>query len=125
MVIYYHMYNLELVTLLEKVLMKSYQIKNGEHAFHCPFCPFHFQRRRILHFNIFQRVFDRKNRLRDSRERTIETFIVGQPAAPTGEPSTAAALARDSGCGTALSSQIHNSRDQMCQLFFCENVKSN
>ena len=38
MVIYYHMYNLELVTLLEKVLMKSYQMKNGEHAFHCPFC---------------------------------------------------------------------------------------
>ena len=41
MVIYYHMYNLELVTLLEKVLMKSYQMKNGEHAFHCPFCNHH------------------------------------------------------------------------------------
>ncbi len=35
------MYNLELVTLLEKVLMKSYQMKNGEHAFHCPFCNHH------------------------------------------------------------------------------------
>ena len=35
------MYNYELVTLLEKVLMKSYQMKNGEHAFHCPFCNHH------------------------------------------------------------------------------------
>ena len=35
------MYNLELVTLLEKVLYKSYQMKNGEHAFHCPFCNHH------------------------------------------------------------------------------------
>ena len=32
------MHKYELVTLLEKVLMKSYQMKNGEHAFHCPFC---------------------------------------------------------------------------------------
>ena len=32
------MYNYELITLLEKVLYKSYQMKNGEHAFHCPFC---------------------------------------------------------------------------------------
>ena len=32
------MYNYELITLLEKVLMKSYQMKNGEQAFHCPFC---------------------------------------------------------------------------------------
>jgi len=35
------MYNLELVTLLEKVLDKSYQLKNGELAFHCPFCHHH------------------------------------------------------------------------------------
>jgi DNA primase len=35
------MYKYELVTLLEKVLMKSYQMKNGEHAFHCPFCNHH------------------------------------------------------------------------------------
>ena len=35
------MYNYELVTLLEKVLHKSYQMKNGEHAFHCPFCNHH------------------------------------------------------------------------------------
>jgi len=35
------MYNYELITLLEKVLMKSYQMKNGEHAFHCPFCNHH------------------------------------------------------------------------------------
>ena len=35
------MSNYELITLLEKVLMKSYQMKNGEHAFHCPFCNHH------------------------------------------------------------------------------------
>ena len=35
------MYNYELITLLEKVLNKSYQMKNGEHAFHCPFCNHH------------------------------------------------------------------------------------
>ena len=35
------MHKYELVTLLEKVLMKSYQMKNGEHAFHCPFCNHH------------------------------------------------------------------------------------
>ena len=35
------MYKYELLTLLEKVLMKSYQMKNGEHAFHCPFCNHH------------------------------------------------------------------------------------
>jgi len=35
------MYNLELVTLLEKVLGKSYQLKNGEHAFFCSFCNHH------------------------------------------------------------------------------------
>ena len=35
------MYNYELLTLLEKVLYKSYQMKNGEHAFHCQFCNHH------------------------------------------------------------------------------------
>ena len=35
------MYNLELVTLLEKVLGKSYQLKNGEHAYFCNFCNHH------------------------------------------------------------------------------------
>ena len=35
------MYNYELITLLEKVLNKSYQMKNGEHAFYCPFCNHH------------------------------------------------------------------------------------
>jgi DNA primase len=35
------MYNLELVTILEKVLNKSYQLKNGEYAFYCPFCHHH------------------------------------------------------------------------------------
>ena len=35
------MYKYELITLLEKVLNKSYQMKNGEHAFHCPFCNHH------------------------------------------------------------------------------------
>ena len=35
------MYNLELVTILEKVLNKSYQLKNGEFAFYCPFCNHH------------------------------------------------------------------------------------
>ena len=41
------MYNYELVTLLEKVLMKSYQMKNGEHAFHCPFCNHHKKKLQI------------------------------------------------------------------------------
>ena len=35
------MYNLKLVTILEKVLNKSYQLKNGENAFYCPFCNHH------------------------------------------------------------------------------------
>ena len=35
------MYKYELITLLEKVLLKSYEMKNGEHAFHCPFCNHH------------------------------------------------------------------------------------
>ena len=35
------MYNYELFTLLEKVLNKSYQMKNGEQAFYCPFCNHH------------------------------------------------------------------------------------
>jgi len=33
--------------LLEKVLMKSYQMKNGEHAFHCPFCNHHKKKLQI------------------------------------------------------------------------------
>ena len=41
------MYKYELVTLLEKVLMKSYQMKNGEHAFHCPFCNHHKKKLQI------------------------------------------------------------------------------
>ena len=32
------MYNLQLLTILEKVMNKSYQLKNGEYAFYCPFC---------------------------------------------------------------------------------------
>ena len=43
------MYKYELVTLLEKVLMKSYQMKNGEHAFHCPFCNHH---KKMLQVNL-------------------------------------------------------------------------
>ena len=35
------MYKYELVTLLEKVLNKSYQMKNGEYTFYCPFCNHH------------------------------------------------------------------------------------
>ena len=35
------MYNSELVIILEKVLDKSYQLKNGEHSFYCPFCHHH------------------------------------------------------------------------------------
>jgi len=35
------MSNYELTTLLEKVLNKGYQMKNGEIAFHCPFCNHH------------------------------------------------------------------------------------
>jgi len=35
------MYNLQLLTILEKVLGKSYQLKNGENAFYCPFCHHH------------------------------------------------------------------------------------
>jgi len=35
------MYNLQLLTILEKVMGKSYQLKNGENAFFCPFCHHH------------------------------------------------------------------------------------
>ena len=35
------MYKYELNTLLEKVLGTSYQMKNGESAYHCPFCNHH------------------------------------------------------------------------------------
>ena len=41
------MYNLELVTLLEKVLNKGYQLKNGEIAFYCPFCHHHKKKLQI------------------------------------------------------------------------------
>ena len=41
------MYKYELVKLLEKVLMKSYQMKNGEHTFHCPFCNHHKKKLQI------------------------------------------------------------------------------
>ena len=35
------MYKYELTSLLEKVLGSNYQMKNGESAFHCPFCNHH------------------------------------------------------------------------------------
>ena len=35
------MYKYELVKLLEKVLYPSYEMKGGEHFFHCPFCNHH------------------------------------------------------------------------------------
>ena len=35
------MYKYELNTLLEKVLGTNYQMKNGESAYHCPFCNHH------------------------------------------------------------------------------------
>ena len=41
------MYKYELVTLLEKVLNKSYQMKNGEQAFYCPFCNHHKKKLQI------------------------------------------------------------------------------
>ena len=41
------MYNHELVTILEKVLNKSYQMKNGEHAFYCPFCNHHKKKMQV------------------------------------------------------------------------------
>ncbi len=41
------MYKYELITLLEKVLMKGYQMKSGEHSFHCPFCNHHKKKLQI------------------------------------------------------------------------------
>ena len=41
------MYNYELTSLLEKVLGNSYQMKNGENAFHCPFCNHHKKKLQI------------------------------------------------------------------------------
>ena len=41
------MSNYELTTLLEKVLNKGYQMKNGEIAFHCPFCNHHKKKLQI------------------------------------------------------------------------------
>ena len=37
----------ELVSLLEKVLNKSYQMKNGKQAFYCPFCNHHKKKLQI------------------------------------------------------------------------------
>ena len=41
------MYKYELTTLLERVLNKGYQMKNGEIAFHCPFCNHHKKKLQI------------------------------------------------------------------------------
>ena len=41
------MYNLQLLTILEKVLGKSYQLKNGENAFYCPFCHHHKKKMQV------------------------------------------------------------------------------
>jgi DNA primase len=41
------MYNLQLLTILEKVMGKSYQLKNGEHAFYCPFCNHHKKKMQV------------------------------------------------------------------------------
>jgi len=41
------MYNLQLLTILEKVLGKSYQLKNGENAFYCPFCNHHKKKMQV------------------------------------------------------------------------------
>jgi DNA primase len=41
------MYKYELNTLLEKVLGTSYQMKNGENAYHCPFCNHHKKKLQI------------------------------------------------------------------------------
>ena len=41
------MYNLQLLTILEKVMGKSYQLKNGESAFYCPFCHHHKKKMQV------------------------------------------------------------------------------
>ena len=41
------MYNLQLLTILEKVFGKSYQLKNGENAFYCPFCNHHKKKMQV------------------------------------------------------------------------------
>ena len=41
------MYNLQLLTILEKVFGKSYQLKNGENAFYCPFCHHHKKKMQV------------------------------------------------------------------------------
>ena len=41
------MYNLQLLTILENVMGKSYQLKNGEHAFYCPFCHHHKKKMQV------------------------------------------------------------------------------
>ena len=42
------MYNLQLLAILEKVLGKSYQLKNGENAFYCPFCHHHKKKLQVI-----------------------------------------------------------------------------
>ena len=41
------MYNLQLLTILENVFGKSYQLKNGENAFYCPFCHHHKKKMQV------------------------------------------------------------------------------
>ena len=41
------MYNIELLNLLETVLNKGYQLKNGEVVFYCPFCHHHRKKLQI------------------------------------------------------------------------------
>ena len=41
------MYNLQLLAILEKVMGKSYQLKNGENAFYCPFCHHHKKKMQV------------------------------------------------------------------------------
>ena len=41
------MYNLQLLTILESVWGKSYQLKNGESAFYCPFCHHHKKKMQV------------------------------------------------------------------------------
>ena len=41
------MANYGLISLLEKVMGKSYQLKNGESAFYCPFCNHHKKKMQV------------------------------------------------------------------------------
>ena len=84
------MYKYELVKLLEKVLYPSYEMKNGEHAFHCPFCN-HHKKKLQVNFetqkwhcwvsntggrNLFQ-LFKRVNASREQFNELVE--LVGEP----------------------------------------------